>query len=253
MNLVELKKVSNPHEYWPQQCGFSEGVNSYEEFEKAIEWFRKNSATFAHVAFRGESKYYKTFCKPNITRNTRKFTKTFSDENIITDQEIKSALLNSGNHTGNNIFFNTQHYGGQTRLIDVTTSEQVALFFACESNFNDDGYVYISFASTMASLWAPEAKDIDSILTFYNFIGRNDVCYLLETFEDQPARMKAQFGAFLCWQDITKPLPGPQYTIRIKHSAKKRILNEISKFGWKPEKLFPDLYGIWLKENLNSS
>jgi len=35
------------------------------ESKKAIEWFREYSATFAHVAFRGESKYNETFCKPN--------------------------------------------------------------------------------------------------------------------------------------------------------------------------------------------
>lgn len=73
----------------------------------------------------------------------------------------------------------------------------MALFFACESNFDDDGYVYTSFGSTMIPTWAPVANSVDSALTHYNFIRRNDVCYLIETYEDKPERMKAQFGAFL--------------------------------------------------------
>ena len=240
MKPIEFaKKINNPHDYWPRKCGFPEGVGSYEEFKTAINWFQENSATFSHVAFRGESKYYDTFCKPNITRHETEFTKCHTGKNIITDQEIKAALLSSGNHNGNNIFFNTQHYGGHTRLIDVTTSQEVALFFACESNLSEDGYVYIFFGSTMVTMWAPETNTLDSTLTYYNFMGRNDVCYLLESYQNKPERMKSQFGAFLSWQDITEPIPGPLYTIRIKHSAKKQILSEINKFGWEPESLFP--------------
>ncbi len=41
--------------------------------------------------------------------------------------------------------------------------------------------------------------------------------------------------------------------MKIKNSAKKPILYEISKLGWNPEILFPDLYGDWLKNNLNLS
>jgi hypothetical protein len=102
-------------------------------------------------------------------------------------------------------------------------------------------------------MWAPETSTLDSMRTYYNFIERNDVCYLLDTFKERPERMKTQFGAFICWKDITKPIPGPLYTIKIKHSAKKQILHEISEFGWKPETVFPDLYGNWLERILNSS
>ena len=254
MKPIELSnKINNPHDYWPRECGFPDGVNSYDEFKKAIEWFEENSATFYHTVFRGESKYYKTYCKPSIIRFTAEFTKNYTEKNIITDQEINSALLSSASQIGENIFFRTQHYGGQTRLLDVTKAQEVALFFACESNFDEDGYVYFFFGATVISLWAPETNSMDSILKYYNFMERDDVCYLLDTYKKRSKRMKSQLGRFICWQDPTQPIPVPLYIIRIKHSAKKQILREIRKYGYSPEKLFPDLYGVWIDNKISNS
>jgi len=161
--------------------------------------------------------------------------------------------LSSGDKFDDNVFLNTQHYGGQTRLLDVTSAEQVALFFACDSNFNDDGYVYIFFGSTTLPLWSPETNTLESILEYYNFIKRSDVCYLIESFESKPKRMKSQLGAFLCWREPSDPIPGLVCVIKIKNSAKKKIFNEIIEYGWTPEELFPDLFGDWLKMTINYS
>jgi len=252
-NIESTKNVSNPREYWPRKCGYPEGVGSYKEFKAALGWFEENSATFSHTVFRGESKHFETYCSPSIVRSPRKLTRNFTGENVITDQEIRLALLSSGDKFDDNVFLNTQHYGGQTRLLDVTSAEQVALFFACDSNFNDDGYVYIFFGSTTLPLWSPETNTLESILEYYNFIKRSDVCYLIESFESKPKRMKSQLGAFLCWREPSDPIPGLVCVIKIKNSAKKKIFNEIIEYGWTPEELFPDLFGDWLKMTINYS
>jgi len=248
MKTIEFfKNASNPHSYWPMKCGFPEGVDSYDDFKSALKWFKENSATFSYTVFRGESKYFETYCKPNIARFNSKLTRKLSGRNVITDQEVRSALLSSGNKIDENVFFNTQHYGGQTRLLDVSTSEQVALFFACDSNFDDDGYVYIFYGSTSIPLWSPETNTLESILEYYNFINRSDVCYLIDSFKSKPKRMESQLGGFLCWKDLSKQIPGPLFVIKVKKRAKKKILKGIAKFGWATKKLFPDLFGDWLK------
>ena len=41
-----------------------------------------------------------------------------------------------------------QHYGVPTRLLDVTTNALVALYFACENNFREDGAVFLIRANS---------------------------------------------------------------------------------------------------------
>ncbi len=244
---------SNPHEYWPQKCGYPDGVGSYNEFKKALKWFEDNSATFSYTVFRGEPKHYKTCCSPSIARYNSELTRKFIGDNIITDQEVQAALLSCGDDITDNVFFKTQHFGGQTRLLDVSTAQNVALYFACNSNFEHNGYFYIFFASTMLPLWSPEVETLDSILGYYNFMSRSDVCYLIETYTNMPQRMNSQFGAFLCWQNPIDKIPGVLFVIKIKNTAKKRILQEIAELGWTSEKLFQDLYGNWLSSIINKS
>ena len=49
-----------------------------------------------------------------------------------------------------------QHWGGETNLIDFTTDYRVALFFACDGHYNEDGRVIIQNRSTIESIiWEP--------------------------------------------------------------------------------------------------
>jgi len=231
MKPIELtKQIENPHVYWPAKCGFPDGINSYGEFQIAINWFKENSATFEYVAFRGESKYYDTFCKPAIARQDKDLTREYTKGHIITDQEVEFVLLNFGDYVGHNIFFHSQHFGSLTRLLDVSKAKEVALYFACNSNFDEDGYLYITYASTMIPMWAPEVKSLEEILSYYDFMSRDDVCYVLETY-NSTQRMRAQFGVFICWTDPIQIIPAPVYVIKVKGSAKVRILNEIVGLG----------------------
>lgn len=49
-----------------------------------------------------------------------------------------------------------QHWGGETNLIDFTTDYRVALFFACDSRYNEDGRVIVQDQKTMKPItWNP--------------------------------------------------------------------------------------------------
>lgn len=48
----------------------------------------------------------------------------------LSDKEVENFLAYS------------QHHGLPTELLDITTNPMVALYFACESNPDDDGYLY---------------------------------------------------------------------------------------------------------------
>ena len=49
-----------------------------------------------------------------------------------------------------------QHWGGETNLIDFTTDYRVALFFACDGSYNEDGRVIVQDQNAMKSItWNP--------------------------------------------------------------------------------------------------
>ena len=49
-----------------------------------------------------------------------------------------------------------QHWGGETNLIDFTTDYRVALFFACDGRYNEDGRVIVQDQKTMKPItWNP--------------------------------------------------------------------------------------------------
>lgn len=94
--------------------------------------------------FRGENKDYKyqmpgLFRKKLWIENEDKIVKS---NQITSPEELKKAKSIF------DILTLIQHYGGCSRILDVTTNALVALFFAVSGNFNkDDGFVYILTAN----------------------------------------------------------------------------------------------------------
>ncbi|MED3804479.1 FRG domain-containing protein [Lysinibacillus xylanilyticus] len=91
-----------------------------------------------NIFYRGQSntKYKLT---PSVFRNSnlKNENKIYSDIMTECSQEFEDVKLH------NEILSKMQHYGVQTRLLDVTVNALVALYFACEGNKNEDGAVFV--------------------------------------------------------------------------------------------------------------
>ena len=103
-----------------------------------------------------------------------------------------------------------QHYGMDSPLLDLSESEDVALYFACNSHFECDGYLYAFEESKMAGLdtiivqrrmrivW-DYVKSMNEDRAFCKSLGRRGYCFdytkLFATGEDN-IRYKNQSGRF---------------------------------------------------------
>lgn len=88
--------------------------------------------------FRGENKEY-NYQIPGLFR---KYSWIKNEKEIIDrNREFTPERLQN-----NSIFDNLtliQHYGGSTRILDISSNALIALFFAVSGNFEENGYVYL--------------------------------------------------------------------------------------------------------------
>ena len=110
-----------------------------------------------------------------------------------------------------------QHYGGHTNLIDFTTDYLIALFFACDGDYSQDGRVVL-------------LERTDEI-SEHTYEPRNPV-----------SRVLAQKSVFV------RPPQGhvvPSDEVIIPHGIKPRVLNYLQKgHGISTETIYNDLHGF---------
>ena len=126
-----------------------------------------------------------------------------------------------------------QHHGMQTRLLDWTENPLVALYFACEKEFDCDGKIY-----RLSSIPALDPEKFPN-----PFVVPQD--FVVRPPHISP-RIAAQSALFTVSSNPTKPLQfvDRYHVLTIKANAKKYILSELDRFGVNPATLFPGLDGV---------
>jgi hypothetical protein len=253
---------------WYKKAGVPDGVQRLSDLFKIVEHWA--TLGLGRVWSRGEPKDYKsTSLLPRIARNKKdRFTPVGSGR-ILTQEEaanvrkcqdelkdarfmdpfLEKFVPGITPHDVNWIPL-AQHYGYDTRLLDVTRNLLVALFFAVDSNQDEDGFVYIfpesSYRPQEKPLSKIQAREIASAIPdTYDELFEDAARYPQSSFGFllcpfvPNSRIVAQQGAFIWWDPIGSKFPGQMIPILIRQDSKKTMLEALSHLGVDRDGLFP--------------
>ncbi len=141
-------------------------------------------------------------------------------------------------------WFRMQHYGAPTRFLDLTTSLNAALMFACidwETGSIDDGQdgVLFCFVPQCGVNLARKKQTVENI-----FQVANDYPVVIKN-PPHNERSKAQHGAFMWWREFwNSPRHIQCYYLRIPKEAKRQIVEDLLHLGVGPANIVRGEIGI---------
>ena len=193
----------------------------YEEVSNKIDEIA-NTASMGTYIFRGEPECYPHVSSGLYRKHENagfgKFGLEFVEREVI--ESVRSLMPNSDDV---DILSELQHYGHHTNLIDFTTDYNIALFFACDGSFDQNGRI----------VFGEESDDIDA------FVPKTPI-----------NRVTAQKSIFV------RPRTGivdPVTTVIIPWHLKKHILHILAvRHGITPRSIYNDIHGFIRYSNLHS-
>ena len=184
------------------------------------------AANSGSVVFRGEPKWYPEISS-SLYREYKTLLEPFGvdgfDIRSVQEEIIADAARHAGELAPQDILSQLQHYGHPTNLIDFTTDYLIALFFACASEYADDGRVIL-------------------LNTKANFLFR---------MKSPANRIKAQKSVFV---DPPSGVIDPDHMVRIASELKLPILRYLSSYhDVSAQTIYDDIHGFIKNANIHRS
>ena len=207
-------------------------LKSVPQYLETILNFHEN-ASEGDFIFRGHSSMtYKLIPKIGRTQDSLEIVKLREVQSFNEFKRLYGRFYHKSLSRDMDILMLSQHYGLPTRLLDWTFDPLVALYFACRSNYNEDGEVLIKLLPDPKAL-LEEKNDISPFeLVCNTFI-------MPESFE---TRFINQNGLF---EIYANPLEESNllscYSIYIDRNSKTSILNQLSMLRYTLVDIYPTL------------
>ena len=117
-----------------------------------------DAASDGNYVVRGEAKHYPEVCS-GLYRELRDAVKAGYPLEFFATADLNDAKHYTRKDDHWEILSHLQHYGGVTNLVDFTTDVNVALFFACDGHYLEDGRIIILERKPSETLKFHEPED----------------------------------------------------------------------------------------------
>ena len=213
-----------------------------------------NKCSTGKYIFRGENKdygkvssgLYRQYCQRDDSKPVNDNDPLIDNEHFFVSSVEKEIVEKVKKHIGPaalniEVLTELQHYGGKTALLDFSKDLHIALFFACDGNFDKNGRVILVETSELTESTDIDYNQIDTTKhTLISPTGKNPrVIFQSSIFVHSPKGYLE-----VCENDI----------IEIESNLKKPLLDYLSKhFNIKTETIYNDIQGFIRNQHNHST
>jgi hypothetical protein len=234
-------------------------VGSLADFLKVSgEWHNKHSqpdtGMLSNLWYRGVNVHFDNQApgvyRPSFTARAEKFKikGDLEEKRLRLEREVTSNYRTAGaaflsKYSLTETYFSAQHFGMPTRLLDWSTNPLAALFFACEGEEGQDGFVYAMDATRVIpddakkpsgeKLWPSVMLMHNPIVeyavgvSFWMPLDSKHRAYVLPVRPDViPGRIGQQSSCFTFHMHRAAPVDNPTLTSIKVNASKKRVIRD---------------------------